>query len=93
MSLTESGRPWERVWGEASERIWKRMERGLNTPNSTQTEYSSIADTWIVQDRAKGRRIGSVEVERGLSILRSDEAMSAMASPGMKRVQGSEKWD
>lgn len=73
MSLTESGRPWERVWGEASEMTRKRMERDLNTPNSTQTESSSIADTWIVQDRAKGRRMGSVEVERGLSILRSAE--------------------
>jgi hypothetical protein len=69
----------------------KRMERDLNTPNSTQTDSSSIADTWIVQDRAKGRRIGSVEVERGLSILRSVEAMSAVVSPGMKRGQGSEK--
>lgn len=77
--------------GEASEMTRRRMERYFNTPNSTQTETSSIADTWIVQDRAKGRRMGSVEVERGLSILRSAEAMSVVASPGLKRGQGSEK--
>lgn len=35
--------------------------------------------------------MGSVEVERGLSILRSAEAMSAVASPGLKWGQGSKK--
>ncbi|KAJ5812885.1 hypothetical protein N7447_009908 [Penicillium robsamsonii] len=81
----------ERAWEEASEMTRKRMDGDFNTPNSTQTEFSSIAGIWIVQGRARDRRMGSVEVERGLSILRSAEAMSAVAPPGLKRGQGSEK--
>jgi hypothetical protein len=91
VSLTESGRPWERAWGEAGEMTRKRIDRDFNTPNSTQTESSSIADIWIDQGRARDRRMGSVEVERGLTILRSAEAMSAMALPGSKRGQGCKK--
>lgn len=57
---------WEGNLQSQEPEATQKGKRGQS--NSTQTESSSIADTWIVQDRAKGRRMGSVEVERRLSI-------------------------
>ncbi|KAJ5782554.1 hypothetical protein N7457_004328 [Penicillium paradoxum] len=68
------------------------MERDMNTPNSTQ-KNPAVSQLYGLSKTGEGSKEGwgSVEVERGLSILRSAEGRSAVASPEPKWGQGSQK--